>query len=79
MRGPRDWSIMPNPTFQEGSCDSFLNVKISVWENPILLVDDVWLQIRYLGVQKLLQHVKIHATRYCGFHKAKWLNNPVFH
>jgi hypothetical protein len=50
-----------------------------LWGNPILLVEDVWLKIRSLWVHELFQHVKVNATRYSGFHKEKWPNNPVLH
>jgi hypothetical protein len=58
-RGPRDWSVAPNPTIREGSHEGFSNVQTTVCGSPILLVDDVWLQIHYLGIHELFQHVKV--------------------
>jgi hypothetical protein len=65
-------------TIQEGSREGFSNVQTPVWGSPILLADDVRLQIRYLGVHELFQHVKVNATRYCGFPVAKNLSNQAF-
>jgi hypothetical protein len=66
----------------EGSREGFSNVQTPVWGSPILLVDDVRLQIRYLGVNELSQRVKVNATRYCSFHEEQEVlertNLPTF-
>lgn len=70
---PTALSSRPNPTKSES--EGFSNVQTPVWGNPIPLS---WLQICYLGVHELFQHVKANATRYCGFYVEKWPSKPAF-
>lgn len=60
--GPRGWCVEPNPTIREGTRKGFSNVRTPVWVSSVLLVNDLRLQIRYLGVHELFQHVKLNAT-----------------
>jgi hypothetical protein len=44
-----------------------------------MLADDVQPEICYLGIQKLLQHVKENATNYSSSREEKLPNKGVFH
>lgn len=64
---------MPKPTIWNMS----LRVSQTWRTGPILLVDGVKLQLHYLGVHELFQHVKVHINCYLSLCKEEEPNNPV--
>ena len=74
---PWNWSTASNPAIWEGFYEGILNILAPMWWGSMLLKDYFELQISYLGVQELFQHVLVYQASYWLLMEEKRTDNPV--
>ena len=76
---PANWSTASNAEIWEGFCEGIPNIQAPVWWSSVLLKDYLGLQISYLGVRELFQHILIYRVSYWLLMEEKRTDNPVLY